>query len=176
MAVVVAMGTTLAACSNSKSEERKYAVPNSLCGIAVDTEQLSPFLPSGENISTQKTSPSDGTTRCTITVDGEVAVIASRIWWGKGNGVGVIDVAGAHAKVEPGRVTDDEKYFYSATGAVGKTEDCADSGHPEQDLFTVIQVFASDRDDEAGMKSLVSEYTRAVEQSDECPHDTSASH
>ncbi|MGW2510629.1 hypothetical protein ACWC0A_14560 [Streptomyces scopuliridis] len=175
MAAVVAMGTTLAACSSSKSEERKYAVPKSLCGIAVESEQLSLFLPPGEKISTQKTSPSGGTTRCTITVDGKVAVIASRIWWGKGNGVGVIDVAGVHAKVEPGQVTDDEKYFYSGTGAVGKTEGCADSAHPGQDLFTVIQVFASDRDDESGMKRLISNYNKAVEQSDECPHDEGAS-
>ncbi|NUK86301.1 hypothetical protein [Streptomyces lunaelactis] len=174
LATAIALGAALSACSNSKSEERKYAVPDSLCGVSVKSDLLSPFLPPGEKISTQKESPSGGTTRCNILVDGKVAVIASRIWWGKGAGDGVIDVAAVHAKVAPGQVSDDEKYLYSGTGSVGKTEGCADSTHPKQDLFTVIQVFASGRDDEAAMKRLIPAYTKAVEQSDECPHDDGA--
>ncbi|MFC9647592.1 hypothetical protein [Streptomyces sp. NPDC056937] len=172
MATAITFGIVLAACSTPKSEERKYAVPESLCGVTVESDLLSPFLPPGEKISTQKESPNGGTTQCNIIVDGKIAVIASRIWWARGGGVS--DVAAVHAKVDPGQVTDDNMYLYSGTGAVGRTEDCTDSTHPDQNLFTVIQVFTSNRDDKSSMKSLIPAYTKAVEQSDECPHDSRA--
>lgn len=48
----------------------------------------------------------------------------------------------------------------SRTGVVGRIDDCADPTHPEQALFSVIQVFASKVDGAAAsMKRLITSYT-----------------
>ncbi|RFC74041.1 hypothetical protein DXZ75_46080 [Streptomyces sp. AcE210] len=78
-------------------------------------------------------------------------------------------MANSNAKTDDGTLTDDSRYMYSRTGAVGRIEDCADPTHPEQALFSVIQVFASDVDgDAAGMKRLIASYTQAVGESSDC--------
>ncbi|MFE6931648.1 hypothetical protein ACFVDT_06415 [Streptomyces sp. NPDC057699] len=51
---------------------------------------------------------------------------------------------------------------------VGKTTSCTSSAHPEQDLYAVIQVLDSGIDDRAAMKSLLTDYTEAVERSSAC--------
>lgn len=160
------LGLVLSSCTSSDADARGYTVPDSLCGTTVDPALLSPFLPSGEKLTTRKESPSGGTKRCTLLVDGEQSVVASRIWWKQGDGV--TQVASVHAQVGKGEVSDDSRSLFSATGGVGKTEGCADPGHPEQNLFTVIQVFAPGKGDASAMKRLVPAYTKAVEGSAEC--------
>ncbi|QGV78176.1 hypothetical protein [Streptomyces ficellus] len=138
----------------------------------MDPALLSPFLPPGE-LSTRRESPSGGTKRCSVLVDGEVAFTASRIWWREGDSVS--DVAAVHAKVEPGEATDGGKYLFSATGAVGRAEGCADATHPGQNLFTVVQVFAPDRGDRPAMERLMPAYTKAVERGNGCRRDAGTS-
>ncbi|WP_405636198.1 hypothetical protein OHB53_28685 [Streptomyces sp. NBC_00056] len=67
-------------------------------------------------------------------------------------------------------ITEDERYFYSDKGAVGRTGNaCVDPRHPEQSLFTVIQAEAPDiAEDAQSMKKLITSYTEAVEKSDTC--------
>ncbi|MGV9943828.1 hypothetical protein [Streptomyces sp. NPDC003401] len=66
-------------------------------------------------------------------------------------------------------MTDDSRYLYSGTGAVGKTTtSCKSSEHPGQNLYAVIQVFTPDRSDSGAMKKLITAYTKALEDSDEC--------
>ncbi|MFF8833533.1 hypothetical protein [Streptomyces sp. NPDC015131] len=166
LAAVVAAVSVLSSCSGGTTEERKYAIPDALCGVAVEPSLLTPFLPPGEKVSTREESPSGGTQRCSVLVDGQVALTATRIWWREGDSVS--DVAAVHAKVEPGEAVDGGKYLFSGTGAVGRTAGCADATHPEQALFTVLQVFAPDRDDEPAMKRLMPAYTKAVERSKDC--------
>jgi hypothetical protein len=134
--------------------------------VAVKSDLLAPFLPPGKKISAQHESPNGGTNRCKVSVDGKIAIIAGQIWWEKEGTVS--DVAAVHARVKPGHVTDDDKYIYSGTGAVGKAEGCADSAHPDQALFAVMQVFTSGRSDEAGMKSLIVDYTRKTQEKNGC--------
>ncbi|MGP4047236.1 hypothetical protein [Streptomyces sp. 2A115] len=164
MATAVAIGTALSGCS--KDEEREYALPKSLCGVTVNPDLMSPFLPPGKKIATQQESPNGGTKRCKVSVDGEVSLIAGQLWWEKGGTVA--DVASVNARVDPGQVTDNEKYLYSGTGAVGKAEGCTDATHPDQVLFTVLQVFTSGQDDAATMKRLIVDYTEQLQENNKC--------
>lgn len=160
----IALGATLSGCS--ASEEREYALPRSLCDVTVDPDLLSPFLPSGEKVSARQETPNDGTQRCNVSVDNKVALVAGQLWWDEGGSVA--EVAAVHAQVGKGRLTDDEMFFYSGTGAVGKVEGCRDSSHPNQILFTTIQVFTSGRDDTSTMKRLITDYTKQVHSNNNC--------
>ncbi|MFC8011446.1 hypothetical protein [Streptomyces cinereoruber] len=72
-------------------------------------------------------------------------------------------------------MSSDQKYLHSGTGAVGRPAGCVDSDHPQQKLYTVIQVFAVGRDDKSTMKQLITDYTTTVEKSAACPHDVVSS-
>ncbi|MFB7194307.1 hypothetical protein [Streptomyces sp. NPDC056240] len=111
--------------------------------------------------------PNDGTNRRQGLVDGKVALVSSRIWAAQKDSVA--QMANSNANTDDGALTDDSHYMYSRTGAVGRVEDCADPTHPEQALFSVIQVFASDVEGEAStMKQLITAYTKAVGASSDC--------
>ncbi|MFF3207300.1 hypothetical protein [Streptomyces sp. NPDC002962] len=157
-------GTALSGCSSS--EERDYALPRSLCGVSVDPDLLAPFLPPGEEVSTRQTTPNDGTKRCNVSVDGELALVAGRLWWEKTGSV--VDVAAVHAQVNKGKVITGEEFLHSGTGAVGKVDGCTDTAHPDQALFTVVQVFASGRESSSTMKRLITEYTGQVQKGSDC--------
>ncbi|WP_307165707.1 hypothetical protein [Streptomyces rishiriensis] len=132
----------------------------------MDADLLAPFLPPGERVSTRQTTPNGGTQRCNVSVDGELALVAGRLWWDKtGN---VVDVAAVHAQVDKGDVITGDEFLYSGTGAVGKVEGCTNSAHPDQALFTVVQVFASGRENSSTMKRLITEYTGHVRKGREC--------
>ncbi|MGW7266957.1 hypothetical protein [Streptomyces sp. NPDC054842] len=163
-AAAVVGGMALAGCS--QEEKREYALPESLCGAPVRPELLEPLLPPGKKVSTRTETPNGGTRRCTIAVDGKVALVAGQIWWDKDEGVS--DVAAAHAKVSPGTVTGSGTYLYSSTGAVGRASGCETSEHPDQALFTTLQVYAPDRSDKAAMRKLIADYTKSTKKSDAC--------
>lgn len=160
----LAVGTALSGCSSG--EEREYSLPQSLCGVSVDPDLLAPFLPPGEKVSTRQTTPNGGTQRCNVSVDGELALVAGRLWWEKTGSL--VDVAAVHAQVNKGDVITGDEFLYSGTGAVGKVEGCTDSAHPDQALFTVLQVFASGRESSPTMKRLVTEYTGQVQKGSDC--------
>ncbi|MCF4140619.1 hypothetical protein L1856_32905 [Streptomyces sp. Tue 6430] len=142
-------------------------MPSALCGISMDPELLDAFLPGGDSISVKPSSPNGGTKRCDLVVDGDVSVRQTRTWWS--NGESVSTVAAAYDKMDDGQVTDDNRYLYSGTGAVGKTAtSCKSSEHSGQDLYAVIQVFTPDRSDSGAMKKLITAYTKALEDSGEC--------
>lgn len=164
VATAVAVASALTSCSNG--EEREYAVPTSLCGAKVRADLLSPFLPPGSKVSVKDTTPVEGTKRCNVSVDGKLAVVASREWWEKDESM--TKVAFAHAHVELDSSESSENYLYSGTGAVGRTESCTDPAFEGQAMFTAIQVYASGRDDAKSMKGLIADYTESVEKSAEC--------
>ncbi|WP_406274492.1 hypothetical protein OHT93_27940 [Streptomyces sp. NBC_00191] len=164
VATAVVVASVLTGCSNG--EEREYAVPTSLCGATVRADLLSPFLPPGAKVSVKDTTPVEGTKRCNVSVDGKLAVVASREWWEKDERI--TKVAFAHAHVELDSSESSGNYLYSGTGAVGRTEGCTDPAFKGQSMFTAIQVYASDLDDAKSMQSLIAEYTESVEKSAEC--------
>ncbi len=151
----------LTSCSSDKEKERDYPLPHALCDVDVKPALLKPFLPAGDKISTRRVNPDGGTERCQVIVDGTYALFASRIWWGGGGGL--VGVGSVHAQVEPEEAKGGDKYLYSGTGAVGKPKACTDPKHPQQDLYTVIQVFTKGHDDVPAMKKLITEYTNTVE-------------
>ncbi|WP_406106295.1 hypothetical protein OG698_28340 [Streptomyces sp. NBC_01003] len=164
-AVFVTAAITVAGCSGEK--EKEYTLPSSLCGIPTGKGDWSSFLPAGKEVTVQQATPNGGTNRCRVSVDGKVALVSSRIWAGQKDSVA--QMANSNAKTDDGTLTDDSRYMYSRTGAVGRIEGCADPIHPEQALFSVIQVFASDVDgDAAAMKRLIASYTQAVRASSDC--------
>ncbi|THC41809.1 hypothetical protein [Streptomyces sp. A1499] len=159
------MALALPACSG-KEGKREYSLPRSLCSVDIKAALLDPFMPDGEKITYRLEKPSGGTERCEILVDGKTALRASQVWWGEQGDV--TDVASVHAHVESPPVEMDDKYLSSGTGAVGEVDACGDPAHPQQDFFTVIQVFAPDHSDAPAMKKLIGDYTSALENSKRC--------
>jgi hypothetical protein len=166
VALTLAGALALSACSGGE-EEKNYTAPSALCGIPLDPKLLDAFLPGGDSISVKPSSPNGGTKRCDIIIDGDISVRQIQTWWS--NGERASTVAAAYDKMEGGQVTADDRYLYSGTGSVGKTTaSCKSSDHPDQNLYAVVQVFTPDRSDPDAMKRLITAYTNALEDSDEC--------
>ena len=167
VAVMLAGTLAVSACSGGEGGEKKYKTPSAFCGISLNPELLDPFLPGGNSISVKPSSPNGGTDRCDLVIDGDVSVRQTQTWWGYGESAST--VAAAYARMDDGQVTDDNRYFYSGTGAVGKTTaSCKSSDHTDQNLYAVIQVFTHGRSDSGAMKRLITAYTKALEDSDAC--------
>ncbi|MDO0914600.1 hypothetical protein QQM39_28335 [Streptomyces sp. DT2A-34] len=167
VSVALAGALVATACSSGGGDEKNYTVPRTQCGISFNPELLDPFLPGGEVMDVKQSSPNGGTKRCDVIVDGETVVREVQVWWNEGESV--TSVAAAYAKMDSGQVVDGDRYFYSGAGGVGKTTDsCKSTEHPGQDLYAVIQVFASGRSDSDAMKNLITSYTKALEGSGEC--------
>ncbi|MDR6980572.1 hypothetical protein J2X68_007312 [Streptomyces sp. 3330] len=160
----LAVGTALSGCSSG--EKQGYSLPRSLCGVSVDPDLLAPFLPPGEEVSTRQATPNGGTQRCNVSVDGELALVAGRLWWEKAGSVA--DVAAVHAQVNKGKVITGHDFLHSGTGAVGKVGGCTDPAHPDQALFTVVQVFASGRKSPSTMQRLITDYTEQIKKGSDC--------
>lgn len=166
--VVMLLGAALAGCSKEGDrKERNYAAPNSLCGVAVNSDLLSPFLPPGDRVSMHRTFPDGGTERCTVIVDkSKVALFADQEWLPEREGLRF--AAPSSVRRSPDQVTENDQYLYAGAGATGRTKNCADPAHPEQRLFTTIQSFTRDREDSRSMGKLIKTYTKMVEQSKAC--------
>ncbi|WJV45817.1 hypothetical protein [Streptomyces flavofungini] len=164
----IILGTTLTGCSEDRDEDkRSYSAPHSLCGVAVNSSLLTPFLPPGEHVSTQRTFPVQGTEQCDVIVDrSKLTITAKKKWWPERESV--LDIAPASVRRKPYRIVDGKNLLYAGTGAVGRTKNCADPRHSDQRLFTVIQSFTPDRDDADTMKKLIRAYTKEVEESKAC--------
>ncbi len=81
MAVVAAisvLAATMSAC-DSNTSAREYAVPEKLCGVAVDAGDLAPFLPDGKDITVRDES-GGGTKVCEVVVDDKLALRATQAW------------------------------------------------------------------------------------------------
>ncbi|WP_158778899.1 hypothetical protein [Streptomyces cellulosae] len=78
-------------------------------------------------------------------------------------------MAAAYDKMDDSQLTDDGRFLYSGTGAVGKTAtSCKSSDHPDQSLYGVVQVFTPDRSDADAMKNFIMAYSKALADSNEC--------
>jgi hypothetical protein len=69
---------------------------------------------------------------------------------------------------DPTRRTDDGLYAYSDQEAFGKAPRCNNRDHKDQVLYTAILIPGSEHRDADSMKKLISEYTKALEQSPVC--------
>lgn len=163
-AVVLAVLTpTVTACGGDE-ETRDYSVPDTLCGVRVDAEELTPFLPPGKKLSVKpKVRPTS--IWCDVAVDGKLAVRAVQKWWQGGVDTAYFLRSQTLERVE--ETADDGRYVYSGWQAFGKTEGCVDEKY-EQELYTGIQAYGSDHRDADAMKRLIVSFTKEVEKSDEC--------
>ncbi|MDX2694024.1 hypothetical protein [Streptomyces ipomoeae] len=163
--MVLALFGALVACSRSV-EEREYAVPEALCGISVDRDLISKFLPSGKRIDVKEKKPVPSRNRCQVNIDGKVALVMSKEWRERGESINY--VAGTHSRIDSTDSTDNGTYVYSDTGGVGRVKFCNRSARSERVLYTVVQVYATGMEDKSSMKSLIMAYTKAVERSGAC--------
>lgn len=168
LSATVVLASGLSACSGDSDDtaEKTYTVPTSLCGITVDPTLVKAALPGGDSISSAPSKPNGGTARCDVSVDGTAALRLTQTWWGKRE-TGAT-VAEAYAGTDGGTTSDDYRFVYAGKAGVGKTASCTSTAHPEMDLFAVIQVLDSGIDDQAAIKSLITDYTKEVERSAAC--------
>lgn len=141
-------------------------MPTSLCGTPVDPALVKSVLPGGDSISSASSRLSGGATRCNVSVDGKAALSLTQSWWSEGQSTAM--VSEGYAGTDDGVLSDDERFVYTGKAGVGKTSSCTSSEHPEQDLYAVVQVSDDGIDDQTAMKSLITDYTKAVERSAAC--------
>ncbi|MDW8805430.1 hypothetical protein P1P68_11750 [Streptomyces scabiei] len=154
----------ISGCSGDQ-EKREYTVPDSACGTSINAKALSPFLPSGEKLTSEATSNPQGVAKCSISVDGKLIVQTSQEWW---NDMSILQFARGMTLDDPNHQTDDGKYAYSGYQAFGKAANCQNSKHKEQVLFTAVQAPGSKHRDAAAMKQLIAGFTKAAESSTQC--------
>ncbi|MFF9686003.1 hypothetical protein [Streptomyces sp. NPDC014623] len=163
----VVLASTLSACSGDDPPKKAYTVSASLCGTPVDPALVKAVLPGGDSISTAISKPNGGTVRCNVSVDGKAVLSLAQAWWGDGDNAA--GVSQGYADTDDGTLSDDGRFVHTGKAGVGQTASaCASSDHPEQDLYTVVQVLDSGVDDQAAIESLIIAYTKAVEGSAAC--------
>ncbi|MEU1401334.1 hypothetical protein ABZ471_03030 [Streptomyces sp. NPDC005728] len=163
--VMLAVFGMLVGCSGSDGK-KAYTVPAELCGVSVDPDLISPFLPSGKEVGVRGTHPVPGRRLCRVDVDGKWALTANQEWWEEN--VSIATVASGNPQLGSAEMSDDGTSLYSGTGAVTRIKDCHNPDHSQHVLYTSFGVRASDLADTAAMKKLAAAYTKAVEKSDEC--------
>ncbi|MGW4274159.1 hypothetical protein ACWEGQ_17765 [Streptomyces seoulensis] len=160
-----AFGALVTGCSGS-SGQKQYDVPEALCGVAVKKDLLLPLLPAGKEVDVEERQPLPRRNECRVEVDGKVALIASREWWEKGDGIST--VVRSVPQLESARLVDGTPFVYSGTGGVGEVGSCRNQNYPDHTLFTAIQVYGKDVNDAKGMKELITAYSQEVARSGSC--------
>jgi hypothetical protein len=162
-ALVIAFATALSGCSGDEAK-REYAIPRTLCGIAIDSDDLTPFLPTGKKITVQGTS-GGGINRCKVIVDGKIVATTTQAWLEDGRTTAYF--ATGQALDTLNHSADGDRFRYSGNEAFGKTRNCVDTKY-EQELYAAVQISGSKHHDADAMKRLIISYTSQVEQSAEC--------
>ncbi|GGR45926.1 hypothetical protein GCM10010497_56650 [Streptomyces cinereoruber] len=161
-----AAGAVLALTVSCSSPAREYAVPTDLCGIEVPASALEPVLPPGKEISAHPTDPKGtGIARCRLHVDGESVFSASIERWEEG--ASARDVAGPAQSVGPGDAqSEDARFVYSATGAVGRV-DCRAADDAGGSVWATVRT-TRDGTTAEQMKDLITAYADSAATSGEC--------
>ncbi|MFF3207299.1 hypothetical protein [Streptomyces sp. NPDC002962] len=165
--VCIAALTILAFLQTGCSEEdqkREYAVPGTLCGAAVDRDDLAPFLPAGRKIVVKGRFYS-GSKGCEVIVDGKLIMTTTQMWMGEGTTTALF--AARQSLDSPDKSTEDGRFVYSGFEAFGKTRSCVDTRY-KQELFTIIQAEGSTYREAEAMRRLILAFTGEIEKSAEC--------
>ncbi|MFD3341661.1 hypothetical protein ACFWVW_21280 [Streptomyces anthocyanicus] len=162
--------TVIAGCSNGDEKgDRNYAVPSTLCGISVNSDEIGPFFPAGESITVQKDDHL-GSQICKVIVDKKLILTATQSWVAKGKTTAYFTSGQTLEKISLS--SNAGQYRFSGNEGFGKAADCA---HNEQDqeLYTALQFQGSKHNDSDAMKYLITSYTKEVESSAQCTADAS---
>ncbi|MGK5501186.1 hypothetical protein [Streptomyces sp. URMC 125] len=160
-ALLLGLGAT--ACS---TQERNYEIPSALCGTAVSPDLLEPLLPPGDKISTTLSDRTEGMKRCLVSVDGKQVLAVGTEWWKEGASLRRAALVIANVDSDD-KETEDGRYLYSDSGAIGKVT-CPKPRKTDGDLLATARVNEPGTSDEAAMKKLIAAYAEAVGKSDEC--------
>ncbi|MER6157632.1 hypothetical protein ABT147_19120 [Streptomyces sp. NPDC001868] len=163
MATAATLVSVLSACSND-GPEREYAIPATLCGTAIDSDDLAPFLPAGKDISVKGDSRS-GIKDCEVVIDNVLVVTTTQAWLEDGRTTAYF--ASGKTLDTPTHSANGGRFQYSGREAFGKTRNCIDAKY-RQELYTAVQAQGSKHTDADAMKRLIISYTSEVETSAEC--------
>ncbi|HZG05123.1 MAG TPA: hypothetical protein VE546_16395 [Streptomyces sp.] len=154
---------SLTGCGEGEKEKREYPIPESLCGVDIDTSLIEPFMPPGKRI--YQTEDEAGTIiwSCEVSVDGEDVFRISRDRWEPGWSTRRFAVR--HAYVEPEHEATDKSYVYSDRGAVA-TVRCTEQGG-DRDLFLVAKAEENSADEKA-MEKFITAYREQFLKGDPC--------
>ncbi|MCX5203827.1 hypothetical protein OG897_20515 [Streptomyces sp. NBC_00237] len=167
---IVSLVFALSACSG-EGAKREYATPDRLCGTALRTSLLDPFLPGGKQIDVRLADTGViGMRRCNVTVDGEKTMALSTVWSSPGTAVSQISASWPRIDVSE-HVAKDGSHSYSEEGGVSKVS-CPRPDKTWRDapgqLFVVVYALNTTPENEQKMRELVTGYARAVGVADEC--------
>ncbi|WP_146252179.1 hypothetical protein [Streptomyces carminius] len=160
MATVLLLALT--GCTEGEEEKREYSIPESLCGVNIDTDLTEPFMPPGKRIH-QEEENSLIIWSCDISVDGEDVFRISRDSWEPGWSTRRFAVR--HAYVKPEHESEDKSYVYSDNGAVA-TVRCTEQGG-DRDLFLAAKADENSADEKA-MEKLITAYREEFLKNDPC--------
>ncbi|MFJ9889588.1 hypothetical protein ACIQRW_27550 [Streptomyces sp. NPDC091287] len=167
LSAVVALASTLSACSGDDPPKKAYTVPTSLCGITVDPALVKAVLPGGDSLTSAIQKPNGGTVRCNLSVDGKLVLSLAQAWWTHGQTTAT--VSQGYSNTDDGTLSEDERFVYTGKAGVGKTvSSCKVSEQPEQDLYIAVETRDSGVDDPDAIEKLLVAYTKAVEGSAAC--------
>ncbi|MFF5966417.1 hypothetical protein ACFY64_22305 [Streptomyces collinus] len=162
-ATLTTLTLALTGCGGDE-QQREYAIPSTLCGTAVDSDTLAPFLPPGQKITVKDKSYS-GAKGCQVTVDNKLIFTANQLWLEEGSTTAF--VAARQSLDTPRHSAESGRFRYSEYEAFGKTRGCVDTKY-KQELYTIMQASGSKHRDAEAMKRLIISYTKGVEKSPEC--------
>ncbi|MEU0589714.1 hypothetical protein [Streptomyces sp. NPDC006132] len=162
-ATLTTLTFALTGCGGDE-QQREYAIPRTLCGTAVDSDTLAPFLPSGRKITVRNKSYS-GAKDCQVIVDKKLVFTTTQVWLEEGSTTAF--VAARQSLDSPGQSTEAGRFRYSGYEAFGKTRGCVDTKY-KQELYTIMRAEGSKHRDADAMKRLIVSYTKEVEKSPEC--------
>jgi hypothetical protein len=163
IATAVFLVSALSGCSND-GPEREYAIPATLCGTAINSDDLAPFLPTGRDISVKGDSRS-GIKDCEVVIDNVLVVTTTQAWLEDGRTTAYF--ASGQTLDTPTHSAHGGRFRYSGNEAFGKTRNCVDTKY-RQELYTAVQAQGSRHNDADAMKRLITSYTSEVEKSAEC--------
>ncbi|SFY51805.1 hypothetical protein [Streptomyces sp. F-1] len=164
VSITAALLVGLSGCSDHK-EKREYTVPRALCGIPVDSEALTPFLPGGREVSVKQTMANMWGVSCQVRVDDRPAVLTS-LWWT--NQPNTAAYVGSQNNSKLDHRAEGGRFLYSGWEGFGETRNCTSKKLLGARLFTAFQMYSADHQDAGAMKRLVTEYTNAAEKTDTC--------
>ncbi|MDA5144417.1 hypothetical protein PEM37_23150 [Streptomyces sp. AD681] len=169
LAVLAALTVITGCSSGDEKADRDYAAPNNLCGISVDSGEISPFLPAGESITVQKDDHL-GSQICKVIVDKRLILTATQAWVAEGKTTAYFASGQTLEKISLS--SNAGQYRFSGNEGFGKAAGCV-RNERNQELYTALQFQGSKHSDSDAMKRLITSYTKEVESSGQCTADAS---
>lgn len=156
----IAVLAALAACSSEK--ERAYALPEELCGAAVDPATLAPLLPGGDKIGERK-NPGSYAERCRVDVDGKSAMSTGSLW--ENADTTPRRAATVELGVSPADTPEGDDIIHGRTGAVARVEcPAAEKG----DVMYVSMRLVDREVEEKDTLAFIRSYAKGIRQTERC--------